>query len=270
MADKPVDLAQRREKATAAPAPGSAKTRGGSTGGGKSEKRPPLWRWFSSQVAHSDPARAAAAREVRERWDLPTKRFSAIDRALASEDSAHLVPFRLLLDEYRTVFGVDDGDEDFARETGMAGLLVPFGPELCESCTRDAVPGTGKCARHGGQWISPKDAADISRRIHDRLLTLSESALRVLQDLMDNGRSEQVRMMAATSILDRAGVGPHMNVNHSGEITVTDTDAAAIELRGRLERLAANAVEKRQLIDASIGNQDDAEEGVTEAEVVEG
>lgn len=265
-------LSDRRAATPRTPAPASASSRRKGNGGDgeKGEKRPPLWRWFGTQIAHSDPAKAAAAKHVRERWDLPTSRFSKIDRALTQEDSVHLTPFRMLLDEYRIAYNVETGDEDYARETGVAGLLVPFGPEKCEKCNRDAVPGTGMCGMHGGQWISPQDYADISHRIHDRLLTMSESALRVLQDLMDNGRSEQVRMMAATAVLDRAGVGPHMNVNHTGEITISDSEKAATELRARLDRMAENNRQHQAMIEAAQAEADGTMEEPLEAEVVEG
>lgn len=267
MADEPTDIASRRRKAEAAPAPSASAGRRGGDDGERNEKPPPLWRWFSAQVAHSDPDRAAAARAIRERWDLPTRRFSSIDRALAGEDSVHLTPFRQLLDEYRVTFGIGDDDEEFARQTGTAGALIPFGPEKCEDCTRDAVPGTGKCGRHGGQWISPAEQAQISRWIRDKVLVMSESALRVLQDLMDNGKSEQVRMMAATAVLDRAGVGPHMNINHSGEVLVTESDKAAKELRVRLERLFENSETKKQLLASAAEGAESGEEPV-DAEVV--
>lgn len=257
------ELAARRDKPDAAPSP-SARSGKPTNGGGTRERRLPLWRWFSQQTAHSDSARAAAAKHVRERWDLPTKKFSAIDRALAAEDSEYLVAFRQLLDEYRIAYEIAPEDDDFARETGVGGPLLPFAPEMCQHCSREAVPGTGACARHGGQWISPKDAQDLSRRIHDRVLTMSEAALRVLQELMDNGRSEQVRMMAATAILDRAGVGPHMNVNHSGEVTINDAEKAAIEVRARLDRLALNVAERDAAVAAAM-----AGDNVIDAEIVE-
>lgn len=234
----------------------------------KTEKPPPLWRWFSTQVAHTDPAKAEAARVIRDRWDLPSKTFRSIDRALASEDSEHLTAFRQLLDEYRVTYAIATDDDAYARETGMGGLLIPFAPEKCEQCKREAIPGTGKCGRHGGAYLSPKDAADLSRRLHDRILTMSEAALRVLQDLMDNGRSEQVRMMAATSVLDRAGIGPHMNVNHTGEIAISDADAAASALRVRLDRLALNINGQAEFAArAAIGS---AVEEPVDAEVVDG
>lgn len=267
--------AARRKAQAASPSSEVATTRrGASKTRSKDEKPPPLWRWFSTQIAHTDPAKAEAARVVRERWDLPSKTFRSIDRALASEDSGYLIAFRQLLDEYRVTFEIGLDDDAYARETGMGGLLIPFAPETCESCTREAIPGTGKCGRHGGAYLSPKDAADLSRRIHDRILTMSEAALRVLQDLMDNGRSEQVRMMAATSVLDRAGIGPHMNINHTGEIEISASDTAAAELRVRLERIAKNIQEQAEFAArASIENTVDAEvvaESEVVAEVVEG
>lgn len=210
------------------------------------EVNPPLWRWFSAQSAHSDQARREAAVHVKGRWDLPHKPFGLIYRALAAEDSVHLNPFLQLLEEYRVAYNISEDDDEFARNVGTAGMLIPSYIEVCEECNRDAIPGTGKCGRHGGAWISQKDAADLSRRIHDRLLTASERAVRVLEDLMDNGRSEIVRSTAAAQVLDRAGIGPHMNVNHTGEITITSSDQAAEDLRVRLDRLRQNVLEREQ------------------------
>lgn len=211
----------------------------------------PLWMWFSAQAAHSIPGRAEAAKHVRDRYNLAYVRFSKIDRDLAKEDSEHLIGFRELLDEYRALFNIADEDDNFARQTGVGGKMLPFAPEICDSCKRDAVPGTGKCARHGGQWISEKDLADISRRLSQKIMVMSESALRVLEDLMDNGRSEQVRAQAAMSVLDRSGMGAHVNVNHTGQINITSSDEANAAIRERLITLAIN-VQKRAELEASL------------------
>lgn len=211
------------------------------------EKPPPLWRWFSAQHAHSIPERAAAALHCRDRWNLAYMRFSAIDRALAKEDSEYLNGFRELMDEYRLIFGIEDGDDDFARQTGVGGKMLPVSVEKCERCKREALPGTGLCARHGGQWISEKDMADMSRLLRERALTMSMGALRVLQDLMDNAKSEQVRSQTAIAILDRVGLGAHVNVNHSGNVTIESSDEAMDAIQSRLDQLAFNIQQKAEL-----------------------
>lgn len=237
-----------------------------------SEKAPPLWRWFSAQAAHSIPERAAAAKHVRERFNLAFSYFSKIDRALAEEDSEHLIGFRELLDEYRVLFNIADDDDEFARQTGVGGKMLPVGIERCERCKRESIPGTGLCARHGGQWISEKDVADISRRNHERILVLSGQALRALEDLLDNAKSEQVRMQTAMVILDRAGFGAHVNINHSGSVTVESRDEATTILQTRLATLAANVAERAEL-EARLAEADglgDIVEAEVVAEVLEG
>lgn len=228
----------------------------------------PLWQWFSAQSAHSVPARAAAAKHVKDRFNLAYIPFSRIDRALANEDSEHLVGFRELMDEYRDIFNIVDTDGEFARQTGVSGKMLPFAPEICDSCRRAAVPGTGKCERHGGQWISEKDMADMSRILRERVLVQAMSALRVTQDLMDNAKSEQVRSQVAMMILDRAGLGAHVNVNHSGDINITSSDEARDAIEKRLNVLALN-IQKKAELEASLSTSMDGLGGIIDAEVVE-
>lgn len=232
------------------------------------EKAPPLWRWFSSQTAHSIPERAAAAKHVRDRWNLAYQRFSLIDRALAKEDSEFLVGFRELLDEYRLVFGIDDNDDDFARQTGVGGPMLPVSIERCEKCSREAIPGTGQCARHGGQWITEKDMADISRRNTEKILALTTNALRTMEDLMDNAKSEQVRSQTAMAILDRAGFGARINVNHSGSIGIESIDEASAQIEERLASLAIN-IQKKAELEASLLPPDSVTGEIIDAEIVE-
>lgn len=232
------------------------------------EKPPPLWRWFSAQHAHTNPDRASAALHCRDRWNLAYMRFSAIDRALAKEDSEHLNGFRELMDEYRLIFGIEDGDDDFARQTGVGGRMVPVSVERCEKCKREALPGTGLCGRHGGQWISEKDMADMSRLLRERALTMSMGALRVLQDLMDNAKSEQVRSQTAIAILDRVGLGAHVNVNHSGNVTIESSDEARIVLEKRLNTLAINARKQTEISQVEHSAVVDGLADIIDAEVI--
>lgn len=232
---------------------------------GRTEVRPPLWRWFSVQTAHTVQHRAAAARHVKERFNLAYIRFSSVDRALAKEESEHLVGFRELMDEYRELFDIPADDDDFARQTGVGGKMVPFTIEMCEKCAREAIPGTGMCGRHGGQWISEKDQADISRRIHERLLIGAVKALQVLEDILDNERSGHVRVQAAAMLLDRAGIGAHINVNHSGSVTIQATDEATQAIEARLAMIALNIQQRAELearqptVVAGLGDIIDAE-----------
>lgn len=261
------ELAAKRAERESAPLPPSGKSSGNETDS-KPEKRTPLWRWFSSQSAHSMPARAAAARHVKDRFNIQYVPFHRIDRALAKEESEYLVGFRELLDEYRQVFMVPEDDDNFAREIGVGGKMLPFAVEICEQCSREALPGTGKCARHGAQWISEKDIADMSRRMKEKLLVSADSAIRTLQDLMDNAKSEQVRSQAAAMILDRAGLGAHTNVTHSGHVTIQTMDESMIEMRTRLDSLRVNLERRDELEAASQEATATGMEDIVDAEVV--
>lgn len=228
-----------------------------------SEETPQLNAWLAAQIHHSDTACAAAARAARERWDLNFTIAAKIERTWAAEDSEHLLALRRLLDEYREVYQLDERSlRSFILQTSAHATLMPVGIEYCTKCNkREAIPGTGLCARDGGQWLTDEDRINISGQVSDRLLELQMNAVRTLQDLMDNAGSEMVRMQSAIAILDRSGKGAELNVRHS--IDRAAEEQASKLLEERLTKLIGSdftSVERSAL--------DATDSGIVDAEVV--
>lgn len=201
---------------------------------------PKIGPWLMGQHLHPDPTCAAAARAVIARWNLNWTPVSRVVRALTQEESEHLLGMQRLLDEYRDAYGIQVGDDYLIRAIGAAGALVPVGVEYCTKCgTREAVPGTGLCARDGGQWMDAETRRNIGQQVADHLLDLSMRATRTLADLMDNATSEKVRYDAAVAILDRAGLGAVTKVEHTFDIDSAQKATALVN--ERLDRLAQRA-----------------------------
>ena len=245
------ELAQRRRSAGAAASPTKAPARK------RAPRRPrkeaiPFWKWMASQHHHTDPAMRAAAEHIRDRWGFHEYYSHArVIRALTSEDSAHAVAARRFADEYAEVFGITDDDRHAI--SGVRAAWFPFGPEMCgrDECGREAIPGTGTCARHGGQWITEEDRAAASRVVYERMEMLSSRAVRVVEDLLDHGRSEKVRLEAALAVLDRVGFGASSTVR----IETDDGPDPAELIRARLERLSASIVDGEVVEDTEDGDQ---------------
>lgn len=211
----------------------------------RAPKPPPFWRWMASQRHHSDPRCSEAAAHIGDRFGGYSDRYNhaRVLRALTAEDSPHLVGAKMLADEYFRTYKVSED-----TQVGIAGSTAsfyPFEPEVCGRCTRDAVPGTGLCARHGGQWVTDEDRQVLSAKIADRMDVLSERAMRVLEDLLDNARSEKVRLDAANTVLDRAGFGAVQRV----QIETDGGQNPADVILERIEQLSSRALE---LVDSDV------------------
>lgn len=215
---------------------------------------PSMGEWMAQQVFNIDPVRRAAAAEIQTRWGFGRDYSHArAIRILTRENSESLVGAKLLADDFVTQFGLT-GDKITAI-SGVAGHWFPTAVEYCShmqgsrACTREAIPGTGLCARHGGQWMTEQDREHLSREIFERLNGLTSMALRVIEDLLDHGRSEKVRLDAAIAVLDRTGMGPSATLH-----VESDGHAASDMITDRLNRLAAAAAAQtdEDIIDAEL------------------
>ena len=122
----------------------------------------------------------------------------------------------------------------------------------CQLWSGGRLPDDGLCRVHLGSLKNkPTDSVERAR---SRLTQASPSAVDVLEMLMDGAESEQVKLKAATEILDRAGIRGGIDLNT--EVTVDVRPAASI-IAERLQRLSQTALEitkedAEQTVDAEI------------------
>lgn len=209
---------------------------------GEADEVPPIWEWLAQQHNNTDPVRAEAARYIVGRWQLgPWYNHRKVLSTLQSEDSDHLHGTRLLTQDFVEFFGIEPRDQVREHNLGVVSPLIPVGREQCthryrsqKQCTRDAIPGTNLCGNHGGSWITDDERAEVVQKVSAKLVDISERAVVVLADLLDNAKSEKVRYDAAVAILDRVGVGPIQKL----ELSVTpEAERVASEVRSRILEL---------------------------------
>jgi hypothetical protein len=79
--------------------------------------------------------------------------------------------------------------------------------------------------------------------VADHLLGLSERAVGVIEDLLDHGRSEKVRLDAAVAVLDRVGVGPTSTLRlGAADVEDDGRPSPAQVIAERLDRLNSAAM----------------------------
>lgn len=128
-----------------------------------------------------------------------------------------------------------------------------------KQCNRWSIRGITVCAMHGGKRPNmQKKAESVVEAARMRLLGLSDQAVDVLEDLIQVGTNEAIRLKAAQDILDRNGIKGTIDVNVEVE---HKTDPALI-VSERLKKLAGAKMEP-----LSESGDDEGEEDVVDAEV---
>lgn len=216
-----------------------------------------IGRWLGAQTNNLDADRRDAARHVLGRWDVNNPWFSLgrTIRTLRREESPHLTGLLALADDFAQSF-----PDDCIADIGSAGPFTPIDVRRCTDCRREAVPGADKCGRHGGQFLSVRDAERISQHTAARVMEATDQAVRVLTDLMDHGKSEMVRMQTAFGLLDRAGVSAAQKIEI--DISSAGQDAATL-IAKRLEQIEGSML-KAEAIEAAR----DEESGILDLEVL--
>lgn len=109
-----------------------------------------------------------------------------------------------------------------------------------------------------------KPGADIERA-REKIMQSAPFAVDVLEQLMETAESEPVRLKAAESILDRAGVRGGIEID--AQVEITESRPAHVIVAERLARLAegAKAIETA----AALREQEEGGTEIEEAEVVE-
>lgn len=129
----------------------------------------------------------------------------------------------------------------------------------CQLWTGGRVQDDGLCRVHLGSLRNkPTDSVERAR---SRLTQAAPAAVDVLEDLIENGESEPVKLKAATEILDRVGIRAGFDINTE---VVVDVRPAASIIAERLARLSKGAENIIAINAAANGEQD-----IIDAEVVE-
>lgn len=138
--------------------------------------------------------------------------------------------------------------EDAVAE-GLPEHKLPILPTRCKRvradgsrCWQWSWPNEGSkgmCRTHGDKFAF--DAVGQMAKLNDaakmRLSQLTEPSLQALEDLVLNSSVPQVRLKAATEILDRVGIRGGTELTVSGNVDHTVKDPA-LEVRERLNSLA--------------------------------
>lgn len=239
----------------------------------------PFHHWLALQTHHTEQPQREAAEYIAGRWSLDEKyKHARVLRVLKAERNQHLAGAQVLADEYiaQEALSPDEADQAEVR-LSISNSLAPLRPEGVEECQhfysngrvcgRPAIPLTGKCAQHGGQWINPEDYDAISRTVRDHVIELSGRAVATVEFLMDHARSEKVRLEAAQTVMRTVGLDPGvrgegvMTQAANGHREMAQADTALVQVKQRLALLRERTLEAT----AETG----AETETVEAEVVD-
>lgn len=117
---------------------------------------------------------------------------------------------------------------------------IRSGERAGEQCQKRASLGGYLCIKHGGQLPNNKKlAASIVAAARMQLQGGTELAVDTLLDLAKNANSEAVKLGAANSILDRAGVKGGQDLN----VTVTQGESPHDVLADRLSKLRDRVID---------------------------
>ena len=108
-----------------------------------------------------------------------------------------------------------------------------------ERCKRWSLRGTNVCMAHGAQLPNVRDHAQaVVEAARMRIVGLADDAVDTLEELLEPGTQAQVRLKAATELLDRAGIKGAPDLAITVEHTMSAADTIAEKLKGMAARIA--------------------------------
>lgn len=184
----------------------------------------------------------------------------------SSNNSEYITGMDLLVDESAcrvAPYWVVNATRAYLKEQENGGPSSPNRaplalPKRCEAKTQDGtrcmlwssgrIKDQGLCKMHLKNARRPADDVERARK---RLMQTAPYAVDKLEELMDNAVAEQVRLKAATEILDRAGVRAGMDIDFGVELK--DSRSPAQIIAERLARLKSGAqIIAGDIVDAEI------------------
>lgn len=124
----------------------------------------------------------------------------------------------------------------------------------CRRWTSGRIGMSGLCTSHIKRKTLSPNLLEMARR---KLLQAAPYAVDVLEDLMENAKSEPVKLKATTEILDRAGIRSGQDVTIDVDVRVSSDPYKVIQ--ERLNNLSKR-VEVDNFIDAEIVEESDADD----------
>jgi hypothetical protein len=143
--------------------------------------------------------------------------------------------------------GVISSEAGKELDKSSTKVLCGYRNHRGEGCVTEAVPGAGRCGRHGGAITDPEVRRSFLLVAFAKVIDGSRVAVEALLDVAENGRSEMARVQAAKELLDRAGVQQDQHVHiHKPEEDTSEGELVAA-LRDRLaetkNRLRLHAID---------------------------
>lgn len=110
-----------------------------------------------------------------------------------------------------------------------------------ERCGAWSLNSSTVCLKHGGHLPNVRKAAEARKEAARlKLIDAAEDAADVLEYLMNYGTQEQIRLKAATEILDRTGVKGGIDLNVTHEIGQSPALILAEKLAGMAKSIEAD------------------------------
>lgn len=129
-----------------------------------------------------------------------------------------------------------------------------------ERCRKWSLRGTTVCKNHGAQFPSVQEhASAIVESARLRLFGMADDAVEVMYDLIQEGKSDQIRLKAAENILNRAGIKDAIDINVEVKHNESPSDSILKQLTIMRERQIASQKEAEEEIEdlGETENEDD-------------
>jgi hypothetical protein len=129
-----------------------------------------------------------------------------------------------------------------------------------ERCRKWSLRGTTVCKNHGAQFPSVQEHANaVVESARMRLFGMADDAVEVMYDLIQEGKSDQIRLKAAENILNRSGIKDAIDINVEVSHNENPSDSILKQLQIMRERQEAAKKEAEEELEDQ-GEIIDAEE----------
>lgn len=124
------------------------------------------------------------------------------------------------------------------------------GPKQGEQCTKWSIRGATVCLQHGGHLPNVREhAQSVVEAARMKLVGLAPEAVDALEDLVQTGTADQIRLAAAKEILDRSGIVKGTEITVVTEERVSAADIIAEKLKMMAARQTADKKKDEPLED---------------------